>query len=317
MPARRPWPDPPPTGGGPRLRSDRQPTSPGRPRQSPKLRRKTPLDGTLALHHIVVISHRYSEGAHVMRERNALALPGPADGPGRHRRVRGSLSCSSSRPSGPATRPSSRPGLSARSCSLLGGRDSRQRVRRDPAEPGGGRHVPRDVPRHRPHERIHLDVAADRTPDRVAAGPELRQPDPQGQRRGRQSGRGRRRRRLARRRHGEGGLRRRGLRGVRQDPDRDGRPSHGQPLSLRQLRGGRPVAARERGRGDRLAPSRAPGASPGGRRRGHRYAASAARLRPGDRRRHAPPPAGRGGRGRPIAGSSRAPSGWSTWPSTC
>ena len=192
-----------------------------------------------------------------------------------------------------------------------------QRLCGDPAQPGGGRRLPGLLSRNRPPQRVHLDVAPHRATHRLAAGQELRQPDPQGQRRRRQPGRGRGRRRVARRRHGEGGLRRRGLRGVRQDPDRDGRASHGQPLSVRQLRGRRLVPAGQRGRGDRLAPSGAPGAphrSPGSRCSGRSFAASPTprRSRPTcsvDSRRMRS--------SRPARGSWKAPLGWSRWRCRC
>ena len=85
----------------------------------------------------------------------------------------------------------------------------------------------------------------------LAAHPELRQRGAEGQRRGRQPDRGRGRHRLAGRRHGEGVVRRRGLRGLRPDPDRDGCAAHGEPVSLRPVRARPGVAAVARRRGHR------------------------------------------------------------------
>ena len=124
--------------------------------------------------------------------------------------------------------------------------------------------------------------------------------DPEGQRLLGEPDRGRCRHRLARRRHGEGVFRRRGLRGLRPDPDGDCGASHGERVSLRPYEDGQVSLRSHADEVTPVAARRAAGPASAGRRRGDPDTASPPRVRTGDRRGHASPSAGRSRRGRAV-----------------
>ena len=164
--------------------------------------------------------------------------------------------------------------------------------------------------RRRGQEGQVAEQAADaRALQGVAACPHPQRRPAQGERQARQPGGDRGGRGLARRGHRPGRVRRRRLRAVRLDAERDGPAPRGHRLRLRPpgeegdeitLRSS--VADVSQALKVELA-----GAPRQGRRGGRRGAAHAPRLRAGDRPGDAPPPAGRGDHRRAPARSSSAP----------
>ena len=128
-------------------------------------------------------------------------------------------------------------------------------------------------------------------------------------------------RRLAHRGHGQGGVRRRRLRDIRQGAERGRGPPPRLVVRLRRRRGParqrgvreRADAARRRRRRRPRAGARTAGAARAGRRRGRGSAAHAPRLRARDRAGDAAPPAGRGDHRRARRRSCTARCRWCRW----
>ena len=182
-------------------------------------------------------------------------------------------------------------------------------------QPGqtAGRPVLRPLHRHRPAHRAGLGPAAADPPRGVGPGPQLRDEHPQGQRRRRQSGRDRRDRGMAGRRHREGACSPWRTTALRRHPGR-GRVAarRGEPPLRRPDERGHDAARLHR-RG-RRATRRGGRRSGSHRRRGdHRGRGSAtSRTRRRSPRRCCSD--SRPARSSPPApGSSRAPSAWSRW----
>ena len=199
-----------------------------------------------------------------------------------------------------------------------------RRLRR--AHPGQPQRGPRPrlrrpLRRHRARAGPPLGQPVHRRTEDLGPRPQLRDREAQGQRPRRQPDRDRGDRRLEGHRHRRGALRGRRLRELRPGPGRVGAAEPGHDPPVRRPREGdvalrsNPVEIAEQLRTeiqDRLAE---------GRRGGHRGPDQPPRLRPGDRQRDAPPPAGerghrgpladrrgRGGHGRDGARAARRPS---------
>ena len=113
------------------------------------------------------------------------------------------------------------------------------------AQPGRGDHAVRELPGHRPGDRPALGLAVDGQAEGFGARQQRHLGPDQGQRSARQSHRNGGAGGLARDRHGAGAVRRPGLQGVRQRPDRGGGAHHRVALPLRRFRAPGGDAARQ------------------------------------------------------------------------